>query len=106
MKILITGGNGYIAKSIYSSLSSKYDITTVTRQDFDLTCWASTYKFFYNKTFDVVIHTAGKAHYLPKTSSEEKSFFIINVEGTRYLLESLECSGIPKEFVFISSVSV
>jgi nucleoside-diphosphate-sugar epimerase len=56
--ILITGGNGYIAKSIHSSLSSKYDITTVTRQDFDLTCWASTYKFFYDKTFDVVIHTA------------------------------------------------
>jgi UDP-glucose 4-epimerase len=56
--ILITGGNGYIAKSIHSSLSSKYNITTVTRQDFDLTCWASTYKFFYDKTFDVVIHTA------------------------------------------------
>jgi nucleoside-diphosphate-sugar epimerase len=58
MKILITGGNGYIAKSIYSSLSSKYDITAITRQDFDLTCWVSTYKFFYDKTFDVVIHTA------------------------------------------------
>jgi dTDP-4-dehydrorhamnose reductase len=58
MKILITGGNGYIAKSIYSSLSSKYDITSITRQDFDLTCWASTYKFFFDKSFDVVIHTA------------------------------------------------
>lgn len=56
--VLITGGNGYIAKSIHSSLSSKYNITTVTRQDFDLTCWASTRKFFYDKTFDVVIHTA------------------------------------------------
>ena len=58
MKILITGGNGYIAKNIYSSLSSKYNITAITRQDFDLTCWESTYKFFYDKTFDVVIHTA------------------------------------------------
>lgn len=58
LKVLITGGNGYIAKSLYSSLSSKYNITTVTRQDFDLTCWASTYKFFYDKTFDIVIHTA------------------------------------------------
>ena len=58
MKILITGGNGYIAKSIYSALHDKHDITTVTRQDFDLTCWASAYKFFYDKSFDVVIHTA------------------------------------------------
>ena len=58
MKILITGENGYIAKSIYSALYSKYDITTVTRQDFDLTCWASTSEFFHDKSFDVVIHTA------------------------------------------------
>ena len=58
MKVLITGGNGYIAKSIYSALCGKYDITTITRQDFDLTCWAATYKFFCDKSFDVVIHTA------------------------------------------------
>jgi len=58
MKILITGGNGYIAKSLYSALHTKYDITVITRQDFDLTCWAATHKFFQDKSFDVVIHTA------------------------------------------------
>jgi nucleoside-diphosphate-sugar epimerase len=58
MKILITGGNGYIAKSLYSALHTKYDITVITRQDFDLTCWTSTHKFFHDKSFDVVIHTA------------------------------------------------
>jgi len=58
MKILITGGNGYIAKSLYSALHTKYDITVVTRQDFDLSCWISTHKFFHDKSFDVVIHTA------------------------------------------------
>lgn len=58
MKILITGGNGYIAKSIYSTLQTKYDITTVTRQDFNLTNWKQTDVWFQNKSFDVVIHTA------------------------------------------------
>jgi nucleoside-diphosphate-sugar epimerase len=58
LKILITGGNGYIAKSIYSALQTKHDITIITRHDFDLTCWASTYKFFHDKIFDVIIHTA------------------------------------------------
>ena len=58
MKILITGGNGYIAKSIYPSLHTKYDITTVGRQDFDLTNWDETNKWFEEKQFDVVIHTA------------------------------------------------
>ena len=37
MKVLITGGNGYIAKSLCNKLSPTYDITSVTSDDFDLT---------------------------------------------------------------------
>ncbi len=58
MNVLITGGNGYIAKSIYSSLMSQYDVTCVSRHDFDLTDSFATAKYFSNKYFDVVIHTA------------------------------------------------
>jgi dTDP-4-dehydrorhamnose reductase len=58
MKILITGGNGYIAKSIHSYLYTKYDITVITRNDFDLTDWQQTNDWFRDKSFDVVIHTA------------------------------------------------
>ncbi len=29
--ILITGGNGYIAKSLYNSLKNSYEITTINR---------------------------------------------------------------------------
>lgn len=58
MKILITGGNGYIAKGLSSRLSDKYDITTITRQDFDLTNYTQTTKWLEDKHFDIVIHTA------------------------------------------------
>ena len=58
MKILITGGNGYIAKSIYNVLKDKYDITSITRKDFDLTDSFETLKYFSDKYFDVVIHCA------------------------------------------------
>jgi GDP-L-fucose synthase len=58
MKILITGKSGYIARSIHSYLYSKYDITIVGRQDFDLTDQFETLKYFSNKYFDVVIHCA------------------------------------------------
>jgi len=58
MKVLITGGNGYIGKSLYIALRDKHDVVVVTRQDFDLTCWTSTRKFFHDKSFDVVIHAA------------------------------------------------
>jgi len=57
-KILITGGNGYIATSLYKALKDKYDITKVSRADFDLTNYAATCEFLQDKYFDVVIHTA------------------------------------------------
>lgn len=58
MKILVTGGNGYIAKSLFAGLGDKYDITTVSRRDFDLVDCNQTLRWFADKHFDVVIHTA------------------------------------------------
>jgi nucleoside-diphosphate-sugar epimerase len=58
MKILITGGNGYIAKNIYNKLYTKYDIIAPGRDELDLTNIQSINKFFKDKQFDVVIHTA------------------------------------------------
>jgi GDP-L-fucose synthase len=58
MKILITGGNGYIAKSLYNAFKDKYEVTSITRQDFDLINQFETAKYFSDKYFDVVIHCA------------------------------------------------
>lgn len=59
-RILITGGNGYIAKSLYARLHNEYDITVVTRNDFDLSNRSETNAYFSDKQFDFVIHTAIK----------------------------------------------
>ena len=58
MKILITGGNGYIAKSIYSALCKKHDVTLVTKNDLNLTYRYKVEHYFSNKYFDLIIHTA------------------------------------------------
>jgi dTDP-4-dehydrorhamnose reductase len=58
IKILITGANGYIGKSLYNSLKTIYDVTTITRKDFDLRNSKQTLDYFSNKYFDVVIHCA------------------------------------------------
>lgn len=58
MKILITGGNGYIGKSLFNAFKDIYDITIITREDLDLTSFQSMNKFFHGKYFDVVLHTA------------------------------------------------
>jgi len=58
--ILITGGDGYIAKSIYNNLKDHYNITIVNRNNFDLTDREATNHFFQNRYFDCVIHAAIK----------------------------------------------
>lgn len=57
-KILITGGNGYIAKSLYNSLKNSYEITTLTRNNFDLNHFKVLDSYLKHKYFDVVIHCA------------------------------------------------
>lgn len=58
LKILITGGNGYIAKKLYSYLSQKYDVLSINRSHFNLTNLKDTKNWFIDKNFDLVIHTA------------------------------------------------
>lgn len=58
MKILITGGNGYIAKSCINYFKSKYFVDVVSRQDFDLTNAKDVVGFFEGKFYDMVLHTS------------------------------------------------
>jgi len=60
LKILITGGNGYIAKSLHSYLHLKYDITLASRIELNLTRREEVQHYFKDKHFDLVIHTAVK----------------------------------------------
>lgn len=61
MKILITGGDGYVAKILWRSLLSKYNVKSVSRKDFDLSDPKESRDWFgANRSFDVVIHTAIK----------------------------------------------
>ena len=59
MRILITGANGYIGKSLHNALKDKYDVTAINRDSFDLTNPIALSKFFKSRyPFDVVLHCA------------------------------------------------
>ncbi len=60
MKILITGGNGNIAKIIFNGLENLCQITRITRDDFDLKNYNEFEKYVTNNNFDILIHTAIK----------------------------------------------
>jgi GDP-L-fucose synthase len=59
MRILITGANGYIGKSLHTALKAKYDVTAINRNSFDLTDSVAMHKFFQSRqNFDLVLHCA------------------------------------------------
>jgi len=58
MKILITGGNGYIGKSLYNALKIQHDVIALSRKELDVTNLNQVKEFFKNKYFDIVIHCA------------------------------------------------
>jgi len=106
---LITGAYGFLGKYIYNLyIRNGYNIETIGRSDQNsYTCDLSLEIPPISTRHDIVIHNAGKAHMIPRTPSEKQAFFDVNLNGTKNLLKGLEkASGLPKYFVFISSVSV
>jgi len=81
MNILITGGNGYVAHNLFIGFASKYNITKITRKNFDLTSYDETCNWFKNKKFDIVIHTAisgGSRLYEDKNLVFENNIIMFN----------------------------
>ena len=107
MKLLFTGASGFLGNHIYPLLEQKYVITTVglTFND-NYRVDISKELPGFTERFDIVLHAAGKAHSTPKTKEEKQAFFDVNLQGTKNLCTALEKSGVPKAFIFISTVAV
>lgn len=106
MKILLTGANGFLGKNIKNHLYKLYDLKTLGRNNCDYTIDLTSSEFTIKENFDLVIHAAGMAHFIPKNENDQKLFNDVNVVGTSKLLNSFNHNNYPKFFVFISSVSV
>ncbi|PRZ20999.1 NAD-dependent epimerase/dehydratase family protein [Flavobacterium granuli] len=106
MKVLLTGANGFLGKIIKNTLEKEYQIIELSRKSGDYQVSLDKEILEFTESFDLVIHCAGKAHFVPKKNVEKKQFHEVNVIGTENLLKGLEKTVLPKQFVFISSVSV
>ena len=107
MICLLTGGTGFLGNFILKKISENNIIVTLSRKIGQYSiCLDQKVPSFSNK-FDLVIHAAGKAHSVPKTSLDKQAFFDVNFKGTQNLLKGLEESqSVPKVFILISSVAV
>lgn len=106
-RLLFTGASGFLGLNLKPLLNQNFKIKTLgisNEDDYNVNI-ANTVPIF-NESFDTVLHAAGKAHVIPRTEEEEKSFFDINYQGTINLCRGLEKFSIPKSIIFISTVAV
>lgn len=106
-KLLFTGASGFLGYNTRPLLEKMYDVHTIGLTDVD------DIKFNIakdvppiNTHYDVVLHAAGKAHTVPKTTAEAQVFFDVNYQGTVNICKALENAGVPKALIFISTVAV
>jgi GDP-L-fucose synthase len=71
MKILITGRNGYLSKALFQTLSKEHEVTCVGRDNLNLTDKEAVNKWFKNKHFDIILHSAinGGNRLIPETDA-------------------------------------
>lgn len=106
-KLLFTGGTGFLGRNAKPVLDKMYDVTTVGITDMDMikANFAKEVPVLSEK-YDFVLHAAGKAHVYPKTEVECQAFYDVNYIGTIHLCDALEKVGVPKAFIFISTMNV
>lgn len=119
MKVLITGANGFVGRTVVSEfLPKSHELNLLDRpESFGVDAQLAANANFYKadiadreqleelevKTSDAVIHAAGLAHQFGKVTRED--FWKINVEGTENVAK-LAARLKARHFILISSVSV
>lgn len=96
-----------MGNNVHPLLKGMYDVTTVgllPQDDYTVNIAKEIPRL--RERYDVILHAAGKAHSVPKTEAERQVYFDVNLQGTKNMCAALEYAGVPKAFIFISTVAV
>ncbi|MEX8548400.1 MAG: NAD-dependent epimerase/dehydratase family protein [Mucilaginibacter sp.] len=96
IRILITGVSGFVGHNLINYLKKDYPSDALNRKELQ-----NISKDVINN-YNSIIHLAGKAHNLKKTSNPEE-YYQVNFELTKKLYDAFLDSN-AKKFIFISSV--
>ncbi|WP_354623236.1 SDR family oxidoreductase [Psychromonas sp. MME2] len=114
MKVLMTGGTGFLGSHLLRAIESQFSIVMVGRtkpKSYD-GCFlnyeleAQDLSYLNIADIDVVIHSAARVHIMDDTADNPlRAFTLSNTDGTLRLAKYAAKSGV-KRFIFISSIKV
>lgn len=99
-KIIITGGNGFIASLVKKALETKFEVISMTRKDADFSHPEDVKAWFKKQEFDYVFHTAAMAQTADCENYPELTYKV-NVESTKEI--AAICKEKKARFIFIST---
>jgi len=107
-KILVTGGSGFLGTILKTSINTNdfllIDIQSCFEKKFNI---IDPFSLDEPYKYDVIIHAAGKAHFVPRSLEEQQEFYDVNYKGTINLCNAIdELETKPQAFIFISTVAV
>lgn len=99
--VFITGMTGFVGQNLKPYLANAFEVRCISRKG---KAGGLSYAQFLEEKigYDAIIHLAGKAHDLKKTS-QDTDYFEINFELTKRLFDQFLQSD-AKRFIYISSV--
>jgi nucleoside-diphosphate-sugar epimerase len=102
-KIFLTGGSGFVGKSLSTALTQSGH--QVWSPDFDLTIGDSLLEVRTQGEWDVVIHLAGISDAATCSAQPEKAH-LVNVNMTERLMRTLGAQKVQPHFIFASTAMV
>lgn len=101
MKILLTGGSGFIGRNIIEMLGKKYAVIAPSSQELDLTDERAVQHFFHATPVDIVIHSAVRPGH--RNSKDSSNQLYVN---TRMYFNIVRNAGRFKRLIFLGSGAV
>ncbi|MTI59247.1 MAG: dTDP-4-dehydrorhamnose reductase [Firmicutes bacterium] len=100
MKILISGGNGQLARAVKGALPTDCSVFTPDRKELDVSSFSLVEDYFARVRPELVIHTAALTD-VDRCEKEPGLALLVNARGSRNI--ALACQGFNAEMVHIST---
>lgn len=98
MKIMITGGTGFIGRNLQEAWRGKYQLAVPSRKEMDLLDSKAVEHFLEEGHFDVVVHAANTNHIVHPEFAERM------LDCNLRMFSNLQrCSGLYKKLIYFGS---